>query len=334
MQIDFINVIFTVLSLIALAIPGFLLAKCKMVGEKASETLSNVVLYVCQPALVFMGFQGKEFSSGIGINMLIVAGLTLALHLIMTVIMFVCCRNKDNNAKINCLRFASIFGNCGFMGLPMIQSLFSFDKELASEAVIYCAVVLAVFNMLSWTLGVYIMSKDKKQISVKKILLNPTIIGVVVGFLVYVIAKVPLRIITPEGSTSNLIINKFMNSVEFLADAVTPMAMLVIGIKLANANLKQIFLDKYAYICAFFKLIVASLVTMLIITFLPISSLIKYSLFFLLSVPSATSTALFAVKYNSDSDSASVMVLLTSILSMATMPLMFMFYTGVFGAFI
>ncbi len=333
MQIDFINVVFTVLSLIILAVPGYILVKCKMVGEKASETISNIVLYVCQPALVLIGFQGKEFSPDIGINMLIVAGLTLAVHLIMTGIMLLCVRNKDNQAKLNILRFGSIFGNCGFMGLPMIQSLFS-GTDFEGEAIIYCAVVLAVFNMLSWTLGVYIMTKDKKNISVKKIVFNPTIIAVVVGFVIFVVAKVPLVDLCAEGSAGDIIITKFMKSIELLSNTVTPMAMMVIGFKLANANLKKIFLDKTAYICCFFKLVVASFVTMLLVTFLPISDVVKYVMFFLMSVPCATSTALLAVKYNSDADAGSVMVLLTSILSMASMPLMFVIYTSIFGAFI
>ncbi len=330
MEISPINVIFTVLSLILLAVPGFMLAKCKMVGEKASETISNIVLYVCQPALVLMGFQGEEYSADIGINILIVAGLTFAVHFIMTGIMFVCVRNKDNNAKLNCLRFASIFGNCGFMGLPMIDSLFNG----LGEAIIYCAVVLAVFNILSWTLGVYIMTKDRKQISIKKIVFNPTIISVIIGFVIFIIAKRPIVDIWSADSTAGIIVSKLIYSVDLLAKTVTPMAMMVIGIKLANANLKQIFLDKTAYWCCFFKLFVASIVTILLVTFLPISTVVKYVMFFLMSVPCATSTTLFAVKFKSDSDSASVMVLLTSILSMATIFLMYLFYSSVFGIYL
>ncbi len=333
MEISIINVIFTVFALIALAVPGFILAKCKMLGEKASSTLSNLVLYVCQPALVIMGFQGKEFSSDVAINMLIVAGLTLVAHLIMTAVMYICVRNKDNNAKLNCLRIASIFGNCGFMGMPMIQSLYN-GTPFVGEAIIYCAVVIAVFNILSWTLGVYVLTKDKKNISIKKIALNPTILAVVIGLIIFVVAKVPLRDICLEGSDGDIIITKIINSIELLGNAVTPLAMIVIGINLAKANIKQIFLDKTAYLCCFYKLIVASLATILLVTFLPISSVIKYVLFFLMSVPSAASAALFAVKFDCDPDSASIMVLLTSILSMATIPLMFLFYTGVFGAFI
>ncbi len=333
MTISPINVIFTVVSLIALAVPGFILAKCKMLGDKGSETISNIVLYVCQPSLVLIGFQGVSYSSEIGINMLIVAGLTFAAHFIMTGIMFLCVRNKDNSAKINCLRMASIFGNCGFMGLPMIQSLFS-GSALEGEAIIYCAVVIAVFNILSWTLGVYVITKDKKNISLKKIALNPTIISVIVGVIIFIIAKKPLVDLCVPDSAGDIIISKFMKSFELLGHAVTPLAMMVIGIKLAKVNIKQIFLDKTAYWCCFFKLIVASLVAILLVTFLPISSVVKYVLFFLLSVPAAASTTLFAVKFNSDADSASIMVLLTSILSMATIPLMFLFYTGVFGAFL
>jgi predicted permease len=333
MQIDFVNVVFTVLSLIALAIPGFILVKTKILGDNAAQVISNVVIYVCQPALVLLAFQGKEFNPELGLNMLIVFGLAIAIHLIMVAIVHIFIRNKSNSAKLNCLRYASIFGNCGFMGFPMIQSLF-YGMPVYSEVIIYCAVVIASFNVLSWTLGVYIVSKDKKQISIKKILLNPTIIGVVLGFLIFIIAKKPLIDLCVEGSTGDIIITKFVRSIELLSNAVTPMAMIVIGMKLANANLKQIFLDKTAYICCLLKLVVASCVSILVTTFLPISSVIKYALFFLLSVPSATMTTMLAVKFNSDSNSASVMVLLTSILSMATIPLMFIFYTTVFGGFI
>ena len=334
MQINFINVVFTVFTLIALAVPGFLLTKAKLLNAKSAETISNVVLYACQPMLVFMGFQSEPYSSKLGINMLIMAGFSVLLHLIMTLIMAVCVRNKDNNAKLNCLKFASIFGNCGFIGMPMIQSLFSQSPAYYGEATIYCAVMIAVFNILTWTLGVYIITKDKKNISLKKIALNPTIIAVLVGFVVFMIAKKPLVELFTEDTTGDIIITKFTDCFSLIGSAVTPMSMMVIGIRLANVKMKSLFIDKHAYVNSFFKLIVASLVTILCVTFLPIPSVMKYSLFFLFSMPSAASTVLYAVKYKSDADGASIMVLLSSVLAMVTIPLMFLFYTGVFGAFI
>ncbi len=333
MQIDFSNVVFTVLSLIALALPGFILAKAGLLGGKSDSALSNVVLYACQPALVFMGFQGKNYSADIGLNMLITAGLAFVLHFIMAGVMFVCVRNKDNQAKLNCLRFASVFGNCGFIGLPMIQSLFT-GQACLGEATIYCAVMISVFNILTWTLGVYMITKDKSYISVKKIILNPTIISVILGFILFIVAKVPLVDLVKEGSVGDVFITKIMNSISLVGNAVTPVSMMVIGIRLARVKFVDLFTDVHAYINAVFKLIVATLITMLAVTFLPISSVIKYTLFFLFAMPSAASTTLFAVKFNSDANASSVMVLLSSMLAMLTIPLMFLFYTGVFGAFI
>ena len=165
-------------------------------------------------------------------------------------------------------------------------------------------------------------------------MLNPTILAVIIGFVVFMIAKKPLVDLCAKDSTGDIIITKFIDCFALIGNAVTPMSMMVIGIRLANVKFKSLFVDKYGYINSLFKLIVASLVTILVVTFLPIPSVMKYALFFLFSMPSAASTVLYAVKYGSDADGASIMVLLSSVLSMLTIPLMFLFYTGVFGAFI
>ena len=112
---------------------------------------------------------------------------------------------------------------------------------------------------------------------------------------------------------------------------VTPVSMIVVGIRLANVNVKQLFMDKWAYVSAFFKLIVMPLIAILAVAFLPVANTVKYTVFFLLSMPAATGTAMFAVKFNSDSDFASVCVLLSTILSVITIPLLFLLINGVFG---
>ena len=196
---------------------------------------------------------------------------------------------------------------------------------------IYGAVLIGVFNLLIWTLGVYIMTGDKKQVSPKKILLNPVIISLVIGFLLFVIIKKPLIELAEHGSFADDVLTKFMQSLDFLATMVTPCSMIVIGIRLANVNAKQLFMDKYAYTAAFLKLIAMSFVVMLSVAFLPVDSTIKYAVFFLLSMPSATNTAMFAVKFGKDGDFASVAVLLSTVLSVATIPLMYLVISGVFG---
>lgn len=333
MIINFSDVLIAVLSLTILALPGYILVKTKLISGNASAPFSTLVLYACQPMLMFMGFQKTGYDASIGINMLIVAGLAFLIHFIMIGIMYLCFRNRDNNAKINALRFSCVFGNCGYMGFPFLQTLFGGTAAIG-ELLIYGSVVIGVFNILTWSIGVYMITGDVKQMSFKKAFLNPTVIGLFVGLIVFFAVKMPLVDVAVEGSVLDAVLTKLMGSFNFLAEMVTPLAMIVLGIRLANVKLKDLFLDKWAYIASFFKLIVMSLISVLIVAFIPVSITVKYAMFFLLSMPSATSTVLFAVQFGGDGDSASVFVLLSTLLSILTIPLMFLLFSQGFGVVI
>ncbi len=333
MTIDFLTVFITVFSLVILVLPGYLLTKLKMIGKGAESVLSVLVLYCCQPMLMIKGFQ-TEYDSSIAINMLIVAGLALVVHMIMIGIMYLFVKNKSNDAKINCVRFSSVFSNCGYMGLPFLKTLFAGDSVVMSQIIIYGAVVIAIFNFLNWSIGIYMMTGNKKEMSIKNALLNPTVIAIFIGLIFFFAVQTPLADVAVEGSALELILTKIMQSVDFLAEMVTPLAMMVIGVKLANVKLKNLFLDKWAYVSSFFKLVVMSLVAMLCVAFLPVDTVVKYAIFFCLSMPSATGTVLFAVRFGGDADSASVCVLLSTVLSIITIPLMFLVFSGIFGVVI
>ncbi len=327
---DFLTVLTTVLSLMILAVPGFIIKKINLLPEKAIEAFSNLVLYVCQPFLAVMAFQ-KNYRKDIGINMLIVLAISVALYIIMIFIVNLLIKNKDNSPKVNCAKFASVFGNVGYMGIPFLQILFRNNPSIVSEVLIYGAVSLAVFNVFNWTFGVYMISRDKKEISFKKIIFNPVIIGVVIGFLLFIILKVPFKDVAVQDSVLDNFLEALDKSCNFLSDMVTPLAMMVIGMKLASVPFKNLFLDFWAYVAVEMKLVVMSLITMLCVAFLPISNIVKVVMVFAFSMPCATSTTLFAVRYKSDSDSASVMVLLSTILSVFVIPLTYLIMSGIFG---
>ena len=329
-MINFFDVLITVIFLLALAIPGFIFAKTKMFPASASETLSVIVLYGCQPILIITSFQGCAFNPKIAINMLLVAGIAVAAHLIMFLVVKFVFWKWNSEDKISLVKYLSVFSNCGFMGLPFLQSLFT-DGALQAELIIYCAVVLAVFNILNWTFGVYILTEDKKQITIKKVLLNPVIIAVIISLILFFAMRKPLVEFTTVGSIPNKLAVKLMSTLNFLSNMVTPLSMFVIGIRLANIKLKDLLTDKWAYIATGMKLVVMAFVTMFLVAFLPIPSTIKYTVFFLLSMPSATSGAMMAVQFGKDSDFASVGVVLSTILSIATLPLMYLFMNGVLG---
>lgn len=331
MSIGFLDVLLAVFSLIILIVPGYILVKTKLVTQNAGNVLSMVVLYVCQPALAFIGFQKTSFDSNIPINMLIVAGLTIFVHLVMYGLVWLITIRVGKTPKLNVMKYALMFGNCGYMGLPFLQSLFGGDQTIYGNILIYGAVVIAIFNIFSWTLGVYMVSGDKKEVSIKKIVLNPTIIAIFLGFIVFIVCKQPLVDLVTQGTFFDGFIEAFMKGVNFLSDTVTPLSMMVIGIRLASVKPKTLITEKSTYLVVLSKLIVMSLVSILTVAFLPVSDLVKNVIFFLLSMPCATSTALFAIRYGADDKVGSIYVIFSTIVSIVTIPLMYLLFNFMIG---
>ncbi len=323
--ISFLNVLIAVISLVILAVPAFILVKTKLIPASSAAILSTIVLYCCSPANILMGFQKTDYNSQIATNMLIVLGLSIVMFSLMLVIACLCLRGSAEPTKIRVARFAAVFPNCGYMGLPFLQVLFS-DPALQGEVTIYAATIISVFHAFSWTFGVLVMSGDKRNVSFKKIIFNPCIIAIVLGFILFVTVKTPIVNVAQDGTTLDNILSSLSKSIDFIGDMVTPLAMFVIGTKLANVSLKQLFMDKWAYIAAAVRLVGMSIVVMLLVAFLPIAETVKYALFFLFSMPSATNTAMLAIKYQADGDFASVAVLLATVLSIVTIPLMFLLF--------
>ena len=326
-----LTVFATVLSLLIMAVPGFLLQKVKLLPDKAEETLSNLVLYGLQPFLLFMCFQNEKmvYSGEIVKNMLIVLGLILLIHFVMYFLGLIFIRGDKDAAKKTCVRYAIVFSNCGFMGIPFLQMLFT-GGESSGEIMVYVAAALIVFNVLNWTLGVYIMTGNAKEISFKKVILNPVIIALILGLVSFFACRGALLSVIPDGEIKN-IVGKTMESFSFLGNAVTPVSMIVIGMKLAKIDLKKLFTEKWAYISCFLKLFIMPLISILTVAFLPIGNLAKYAVFFLMSMPSATSTVLFAVRFNGDTEFGSVAVSLATVFSIVSIPIMYLVISGVFG---
>lgn len=324
------TVLLSVFCLVLLAVPGFILGKTKMLPENAAKVLTTVLLFAGQPLLSFMSFQKTEYSADVVKNLGIVAGLAAAVHVIMIIILFgIFYRKAANDKKYRVVSFASMFGNCGFMGLPFLQMLFS---NGSAEAIMYGAVVVAVFNFFSWTVGIFMITRDKKYISIKKAILNPPFIALIVSLPLFLILKKPINLIGNEGTFVRELFQKIYLSFNYLSDLVTPLSMIILGYRLSQMHVKDVFLCKHSYISMTFKLIVMPAITFLFCTLLGVEEVIKYALFFEFCMPTATQTLLFSEQFDGGEQyTASSAVLLSSIMSVATIPLMFLIFSSIFG---
>lgn len=334
MQLSFFDVFITVATLLLMLIPGFILAKTKILKEGATDVLSKVVLFGCQPALMIMMFQNSVFRSELLVNMLLAMGLSVLIHLIMVGFVLLVFKNKKDdeatNAKIRVMRAGSVFGNIGYMGIPFIKMLFA-NSPMLGEILIYVAVGIVVFNILNWSFGIFLVTGEKKYVSFKKAFLNPTGISVIIGLIIFLICQRPIATLAVDGSALDKILTAVMDATSAVADMITPLAMTIIGVQFANMKIKKLFTEKWVYFSALNKLIVMSIITMIVIWLVPVNSAIKASLFFAFSMPAATSTVMFSVNFGGDSDTAASIVVQTVLLSILTVPLMFLMLTGVFG---
>lgn len=326
MDVKFVSEIFlTVAFLLVLTVPCFILVKMKFLGRGAESALSAIVLYVCQPLMLFTSFQKAEYSADILVNMAITAALAVAVHALMFAVVTLCIRGGAEDKKKRVLKFTAMFSNCGYMGIPFLQMLYGDNGEI----LVYAGVVIGVFNIFAWTLGAYMMTGDKKSLSVKKAVLNPNIIGLALGVIAFIAFKKPLASLASDGTFLDGVLKKLSRSLIFFADMVTPLSMSVIGMKLAGSSFKKVFTDGGAYFSALFKLVVMALAATVCVAFLPVSQTVKNVVFFTLSMPSATMSVLLAVNCDGDADSATDCVILSTILSVASVPLVYMLFSAV-----
>ncbi len=337
MELSFVDVLFSVLTLVVLIIPGFILVKTKMLGEGSAKAFSTFLLYACQPMLIFNSFQ-CEYDSKLVINMLVVALMAALVHFIMLGIVWLIFRKKSQDAKIKVVKFASVFGNCGFMGIPFLKTLFSSvaGGALVDEIIIYAAAVIAVFNLIAWTFGIFVMTGDKKYVSVKKAVINPATLAILVAVPVFLLVKQPIATLDTGVNEINMLFESLMKCVTFLAEMVTPIAMTVLGMRLANVKFKELFTYWGMYASSALKLVIAPLVAMGVVA---ICKLIfkmdfltmEYTLFFTMAMPTATSTILFTEQFGGETKTATQTMLFSTILSILTIPLTFLLFKAAFG---
>lgn len=296
---NFLSIGQQVLVLFILISIGFLCGKKGLINENAAKKMTDIVLYVVTPCVMISAFQ-KEFSGDTVIKILIAAAAAIAILIFSTLLARLVIRDKIESRK-KVLQFSVIFSNCGFMSLPLQKEL------LGEDGWFYGSIFVVVFNIFVWTYGLLDMSGDKKQLSIKKLVFNPGIIGAVVAIILFVCRiKLPEIIIQP---------------VTHLANLNTPVPMLIIGFYLSNAKLKEAFSDVGTYIAMALRLVIIPVIATIVMASLKLDKTMMIAYVIACSAPTAASTTMFAAKFNRDVELSVGVVAASTILSIITMPL-------------
>lgn len=287
-----------------IGLSGFVFAKITKVNEKEQKFLSKFLLYFVNVCLIINSFD-IEYSKDKMTRFIFVFIIAFIVHAVLIAVAFVFTRSRTPEGRDynNIDQLTMIFTNCGFIGIPLIRGIFG------DGGVFYLMGYLTVFNITVWTYGLYIMSG---KISVKKIITNPVIDAAIAGLLLFVM---PFTL--PEFISRPL---------TMIADCNTAIAMVLIGILFADFH----FQKKYAYRVlktTFFRLVVCPLFALLILVLIwtvhPGITDLRTILFVVLicaSCPAATSVPSLACLFDKDAAYASVLVSVTSLLCIFTVP--------------
>ena len=294
---SFLTVGEQVLILFALMAVGFALGKAKLMGDKGSLAMTNLVMYAVSPAMMVVAFQREKDTADLH-NFLVCLLLAVAVHVVSILLAKICLRGKDATCGI--LQFGTVFSNCGFMGYPLMLAL------LGSIGVFYGSAYVVVFTVLSWTAGIYMITHDAGNLQVKHILLNPGVLSVVVAMVLYLLAvRLPEIVMTP---------------LNYLASMNTPLPTIVVGYQLSHANFSTAFSDRRSWLALALRLAVVPLVTIGLCWVFRVDSAVALVTVIAASTPPAALLSMFAQKFGGDTKLASSVVSVFTALSVLTIP--------------
>ena len=278
---------------------GYVCSKRGFLSPLTIKELSKFIIYVVTPCIVVESFH-RPFDSSMMGNIAIACAAAAGAHLLNIILSRVLIRDREQNRRV-VYQFATIFSNCGFMGLPLQYAI------LGTDGVFYGAVFIAVFNVFTWTYGFTIMGSKGQKLKLKEILLNPGVLGVTAGLVIFVNSiQIPHILLVPIKSFAALN---------------TPLPMVVVGYYLAQITSLKVLKDRYLVITQAVKLLAAPLLALLLFYAAGIRGLLLISLVISASAPSAANTVMFSVLFNRDTKLAVTLVSVSVLLSLFTMPL-------------
>lgn len=293
------NQIFIIFLLIGL---GFFIRKIKLINDGFTQGATNLIIYVTLPAMVLASMD-RDFTRELALNGLIIFLLGGLMYAILSIIAFIFVKvRKINDDSKGVYLYMIIFGNVGYLGYPIMSIAFG------EIGVFYAAFFNIWFNILTWTLGVKLMSKDR--VSITKLLLNPGLLATLLGVVIFF-----LSIDLPSTVKTTL---------EMIGNTTVPLAMFVIGAFLADAKFSSTVKNKELYMASLMKLIAGPLLMVIILFSVELSSTIKAIPIVMSGMPSGVNTAIFARMFNRDYKLASQGVVLSTALSLITLPLLLM----------
>lgn len=296
------NVLLTLLYLL----PGFAFCKLGKVKHEHLSSLSVILLYICGFCLYVNALYDLEPSAELFAKMGLFLLFSLTAEFAMMFLILLLLGKRRKEFRLRMLSIASVMGNVGFFGMPVIRALF----PDAPEAAVYSCIFNASLNILAWTVGVFTLTGERKYISFRSAFLNPSILAVAAGILLCLL------------HSKNWLPDLFRTGFGALASMSTPLCMIILGVRLATLNFRSLFTTPLVWLIAAGKLVAFPLFCRLLVLPFPLDPVFQGSMLILGATPCASILLNLAEIHHNGQDLAANCALLTTLLSIVTIPIM------------
>jgi len=296
-------IINSVISLFIMILVGLYGAKRNIINDKLNKGLTDILIQIALPFMIVSSFI-FSYDETIKDNIIKTFYYSLLAYILIIILSYLVLIPVKENKK-TVLHFANVFVNTGYIGFPILNAIYG------PEGVIYGSIFNMFFVILVWTYGIMLYEGKLNQFNeFKKILLNPSIIAVIIGIIIFMFdIKLPIA---------------FFSSIESIGSMTGPLSMIIIGVILSKVKFKEYMRDKTLYYGIFTKLILIPLTICFIFSIFKPSKAVN-SVIIMTAMPASTMTSILAEKYNKEKEFAALLVSLTTLLSLISVPILLRF---------
>lgn len=281
---------------------AFVCYRIKLVNQEGNRSISNLLLMVVNPLVILTVYQT-------GYDPELVRGLFLAfaaavlIHILGVFAVTVLIRQKTGSDY--CIeRYNAMYSNCAFIGIPLISS------ALGDTGVFYLTAYMVVFNLFSWTHGVILMEKKCSLKNLREGLLSPVFLATILAVILF-FAQVKIPAI-------------LLDSMSYVADMNTPLAMMVAGFSVAQADLAKMLRNIRLYFVCAVKLLLIPLLSLPLLLLMHLPQAVSLAVLIATACPAAASGTMMAIRYKQNYTYSSEIFALSTVLSVVTIPVVVM----------
>lgn len=294
----FLLIVSQLFKMLVILLAGILCCRLGIVSQEGSKCISNLLLNVVNPCLIITVYQ-TDYDKTLVAGLLLSFGAAIASHVISILISTLLIRRKSS-PDFGLERYAAVYSNCGFIGIPLVGSV------LGNEGVFYLTAYMTVFNLLTWTHGLSLMKGNFRLRNLRDGILSPMVLSTAFAMLLFFVRfRIP---------------STLLDSMNYIADMNTPLAMMVAGFSVAHSNLKKICTNIRIYRVAALKLLVVPFAVLVFLSVLPLDPTVAYTTLIASACPTATTVTMMSILYNKNHAYASEIFSFTTVLSIFTIP--------------